>query len=218
MPSETWALKLPRIAAGSNGASDTSRSRSMRISSAAACTGPSILKCTRAGGACGEVSGTSNTPLVKVSLRPDGISAVALPIETMASRPTICTFISASRSAGRPLTGRTTQPMAEASIERPSSGTGGPLSLRFSIGEFTAITMRSTVPLRRCSLNQSRTFGVMKTGQSRFIASAGMRVPARPAASRGLPPARSRLPDMAIPTPVLPTSPSSTVKRCLAAS
>ena len=41
-----------------------------RCSSAAACTGPSILKCTRAGGACGEVSGTSNTPLVKRELAP----------------------------------------------------------------------------------------------------------------------------------------------------
>ena len=161
-----------------------SRRRSVRSSSAAAGAGPSSLKCTRACGGCTSVSGTSNAPEDRTSLRPDGRSAVALLTDTTASRPTIRTLRSASRSAGRLSTGRSTQPVASASIDNPSSGTGGPPALSVSKGAFTAITMRSTVPLRRCSLNQPRTCGLTKIGHIRFRAPTGIRVPAKPAVKR----------------------------------
>ena len=76
--------------------------------------------------------------------------------------------------------------------------------------------MRSSVPLRRCSLNQSRTLGTMKIGHMPFQridrhARAG-KTGREPRSRRRQNPA---LPDMATPTLVLPISPSSTTKRCL---
>ena len=121
---------VPRVVAGSNGApAAASRSRSMVKSSAAAGTGPSSLKRTLAGGSCGAVSGTSNVPADMTSFLPDGTSAIALFSVITALRPTMCTLRSASCSAGRPCTGCTTQLVACASIDRPSSGTGGPEAL-----------------------------------------------------------------------------------------
>ncbi len=187
-------------------------------SSTVAGAGPSSLKRTRVGAQCTAESGTSNVPALNVSLRPDGRSAVALPTETITSRPTTWRLRSASRSAGRSSTGRTTQPLAKASIDSPSSGIGGPGNLSVSIGAFTAITIRSSVPPVRCSLTHLRTGGAMKTGHKRLIASPGMRVPARPARKRTFGEEKSTLPDMATPTAVLPRSPSSTAKRRRATS
>ena len=166
----TCALSEPRVVLGSNGAPENSRRRSSASNSAAAGTGPSTRSRTRAGGATGRVSGTSNTPLEMASLRPGDTSTLPLPSVMVEVRPVTRTLRSASRIAGRPATGRSATPLPTISTDSPSSGIGGPLAGNVASGALVAMSRRSTVPLMMCCNTQSRTFGATNTGHSRFMA------------------------------------------------
>ena len=139
------------------------------------------------------------------------------PILMVAVRPEMRTLTSASRMPGKPSTGLISAPWPTISIARPSSGTGGPLDLSVDQGALVVIIQ----PLDRAALDmfftQERTFGAENTGQSRFMAATGMRVPATPIASRGSSPEKSRLPESATPSSGLPNSPCSISMRCLRA-
>src|SRR5947199_152153 len=198
------------------GAPEKSRSRCMLNSSTAAGTDPSRRKRTFAGGAFGKVSGTSKTPLVIESLRPDDMSTLPRPILITAVRPEMCRLTSASRMAGRPSTGRISPPCPVSWISKPSSGTGGPLDLSVDQGALVEMSMRSIVPAWTWSTTQARTFEATVTGHSRFMAATDMRVLANPSVTRGSSPEKSRLPVSAMPRSVLPTSLGSRSMRCLA--
>src|SRR6476646_2428688 len=103
-------------------------------SSTAAGTEPSRRKRAFAGGPLGKVSGTSKEPLVIESLRPGDMSTLPRPTLITAVRPEIRRLTSASRIAGRPATGRTSAPVPTIWINRPSSGTGGPLDFSVDHG------------------------------------------------------------------------------------
>ena len=103
MPRLTWADTVPRVSAGSNGAPENSFSRSSATSSATAGTGASSRNRTRAGGSFGCVSGTSNTPLARLSRRPGETSTTPLPTDTVAVRPVIRAVRSASLDRRQPL-------------------------------------------------------------------------------------------------------------------
>ena len=118
-----------------------------------------MRKLTRAGGGFRCVSGTSNTPLEMVSRRPGDTSTMPLPSVTLAVRPVTRTFMSASRIAGSPSTGRSVAALPTISTDRPSSGISGPPGCNAASGALVAMSRRSTVPLTICSITQSRTFG-----------------------------------------------------------
>ncbi len=217
-PSAIWALNVPRLVPGSTGALENSRKRSELSSSTAAGTGPSIRKRTLAGGAGPWVSGTSKTPLVIASLRLGASSILPRPTCTVAVRPEMRTFMSASRIGGKPSIGRISAPLPVISIPNPLSGIGGPLDRSVDSCALVAIEMRSTVPLTRCSSTQWRTLGAMNAGHSRFIAVTDMRLPAMPISRRGSPLARSMWPEARSPISVLPNSPCSMSMRCFSGS
>ena len=146
-----------------------------------------MRNCARAGGAFGCVSGTSNRPLLTVSLRPPPRSTVPRPTVTTTLRPLMLVLRSASVIGGMPATGRITALRTVTSTDSPSCGMGGPSSFRFSIGELVAISIRSMSPLCRFSTTQLRTLVATKTGQTFFAIGADIGVIARPAASRGSP-------------------------------
>ena len=194
---EICALTVPRLCDGSSGAPEASRNRSMASSSAAAGTGPSTRTCARAGGDLPCVSGTSNSPLVSVSCRPDGSVTPPRPSATVACRPRTRMTMSESRIGGRPSIRFTEVRFATTSIERPSSGTGGPPSLSADIGAFVAISRRSTFPPDIFSKTQARTFGLTNCGQMRWNESPDISRAARPTTRRGSAVARSTKPDIA---------------------
>src|SRR5205823_10656400 len=160
----TLATSEPRLVAGSSCRSQASRSGSRLTSSAAASTGPSARNRRRAGGALGNVSGTSKRTPETLSLRPDGRSATPRLIFTFTFRPFTSSAKSASRITGKLSTGRNATELPTSSIDRPSSGTGGPEALSVGNGAFAAMTKRSTVPLWTWSIVQVRTFEATKNG------------------------------------------------------
>ena len=144
-PTEISPTTLPRLVAGSIGAPEASFRRSSATSSATAATAPSTLSRARAGGDFGSVSGTSNTPLLTVSLRPDSSSTTPRPTLTTTLRPLIRVVRSASLIAGNPSTGRTVALTMSTSTDRPSSGIGGPPSFSVGIGALAASSTRVDV-------------------------------------------------------------------------
>ncbi len=176
---------MPRLLAGSSGEPEKSRSRSSAKSSAAAWTGPSRRKRALAGGALGNVSGTSKVPLLMVNLWPGDSSTPPWPSVTTALRPLTRSVMSASRIGGNPSTGRTSTPLPTISIDSPSSGIGGPLVRNVDSGALVAMASRSTVPPVTWSSTQVRTLGVMQNSQSFFMAATDMRLAATPKVKRG---------------------------------
>src|SRR6478752_4976132 len=185
MLTPTCAVTVPRVDAGSSVMPTVSRKPSLESSAAVAGMVPSMRNATRAETGFGWVSGTSNTPLATFSLRPVATSAVPRPILTTALRPTMRTVRSASRIAGKVGIGRTVVPLVSMSIERPSSGVGGPSCLKTSRGALPAMTARSTIPPEMCSSAHARTSAAANIGQIRFMADTGMRVHATPKAMCG---------------------------------
>ena len=188
---------------------EESRNRSIASNSAAASAVPSARKRVRAGEGFGWVSGTSNTPFVKVSLRPDARSTIALPTRTVAVRPWTRVTRSASRNAGSPSTTRKVFPLVTRSIDKPSSGSGGPPGSSVESGALVAISTRSTVPPLMRSTTQERSRGVMSAGHRRLNADTVIRVPATPSARRGSGVEKSIAPDSAKPPAIPPRSPCS---------
>jgi len=71
------------------------------------------------------------------------------------------------------------------SIDRPSSGTGGPPGSNADRFALVAIVARSTIPPLMRSTTQERSRGVTIAGHNRLKADTVMRVLAMPSARRG---------------------------------
>ena len=168
---------VPLVVAGSNGAPEASRSRSSGSSSAAARPGPRpeahprrrFVRC---------VSGTSNRPLVIVSLRPDGRSTVPL-----AERPSRCgrdAHVEIGIAQRRQAIDRTDAVAAGDELDRqPVVRQRRPARLEASTAaHWSRSATRSTVPPTRRSTTQARSRGVTSAGHSRLNADTVIRVPA----------------------------------------
>ena len=140
MLTATCADIVPRVDAGSSVMPTLSRNPSLASNAAAAGTAPSMRNLARAGAGFGWVSGTSNTPLAILSLRPGATSTVPRPRLMMALRPVMRTVRSASRIAGKFGIGRNVVPLVSMSTDSPSSGIGGPSCLKSSSGALPATT------------------------------------------------------------------------------